>query len=205
MFYILQEARKPLLSPQTCRETHIETESNMASDTQPKARKVSWLEDQGVESRWARVGIRSGAVFVSLLFLLLVFRITFVNFVDNYHMGYKFDARTGEVTILDDVGYFVTPPIVVKIHTVDLRPWQVCINANKRVLNCKLVQFKRDKKGLELFISWHGRMDYEGGGEQTGSFTDILKSYAYEGSGKTYPFMTILRDLKPEELAEVPK
>lgn len=154
---------------------------------------------------WANLGVVVGSILVIALVLLALFRILFVNFVDNYQLGYKFDARTGEITILDEVGYYVTPPIIVKIHTVDLRPWQVCINANKRVLNCKLVQFKRDKKGLEIFISWHGRDNYEGGREEIGSFTDILKSYAYEGSGKSYPFMTILRDLKPEELAEVPK
>ena len=152
-----------------------------------------------------KFGVAMGGVLAILFVVGLLFRVLFVDFVDNYQMGYKFDTRTGAITILDEVGYYVTPPIVVKVHTVDLRPWQVCINANKRVLNCKLVQFKRDKKGLELFISWHGRNNYEGGQEGTGSFTDILKSYAYEGSGKSYPFMTILRDLKPEELTEVPK
>lgn len=161
------------------------------------------IQSQSID--WSKTWTNIGVVIGVILGIALILLISSVNFVDNYQMGYKFDTRTGEITILDEVGYYVTPPIIVKIHTVDLRPWQVCINANKRVLNCKLVQFKRDKKGLELFISWHGRKNYEGGPEETGSFTDILKSYAYEGSGKNYPFMTILRDLKPEELTEVSK
>lgn len=152
---------------------------------------------------WDRLAVGVGICLGVIVVSLLVFRVAFVTFIDNYQMGYKFDARTGETTVLDGVGYYIALPIVVKIHTVDLRPWQVCINANQRVLNCKLVQFKRDKEGLMLFLSWHGRRDYEGGSEQTGSFTDILKSYAYDGSGKSYPFLTVLRDLKPEELAEV--
>lgn len=172
----------------------------MESTEKQAIRKVSTLEEWGVTYYWARAWIRICVIFMTMLFLALFFRITFVNFVDNYQMGYKFDARTGEVTILDEVGYYVTWPIIIKIHTVDLRPWQVCINANQRVLNCKLVQFKKNKSGLELFISWHGRKNYEGGSETTGSFTDILKSYAYDGRAKGYPFLTILRDLKPEEL-----
>ncbi len=158
-----------------------------------------------LSERCIGIGVIMGVLAVIVVVLLILFRITFVDFVDNYQMGYKFDTRTGEITVLEEVGYYVTPPIVVKIHTVDLRPWQVCINANQRVLNCKLVQFNRSKEGLELFISWHGRKDYEGGNEQTGSFTDILKSYAYDGSGKNYPFMTILRDLKPGETVALPK
>lgn len=152
-----------------------------------------------------RLGIGVGVFVAITLICLALFRIMFVNFVDNYQMAYKFDTRIGEIEVLSEVGYIVTPPILVKVHTIDLRPWQVCINANQRVLNCKLVQFKKDKEGLKLFLSWHGRKDYEGGSEQIGSFTDILKSYAYDGSGKSYPFLTVLRDLKPEEVAEVQK
>lgn len=179
----------------------------MESTEKLVTRKVSALEKWGVTSYLARVWIRTVIFSMVMLFLVILFRITFVNFVDNYQMGYKFNARTGEITILDEVGYYVTWPIIVKVHTVDLRPWQVCINANQRVLNCKLVQFKKDKDGLKLFISWHGRKNYEGGSESVGSFTDILKSYAYDGRAKGYPFLTILRDLKPEELemVEMPK
>lgn len=137
-------------------------------------------------------------VFVFLL--LFIGAIIFVNcfdFVDNTELGYKFDARTGVVTKLEHSGWYLTPPIVVKIHTIDLRPKQVCINANQRVLNCKLVQF--NPEGLEVFLAWHGRKDYSTASDAVGEFADILKSYAYDGSGKSYPFLTVLRDLRPEE------
>lgn len=150
---------------------------------------------------WTKASMRLGGGLVGSVLLaligLVIFRVAFVNFVDNYELGYKYDFRTGEITALEGTGYFVTPPFLVKVHTVDLRPRQVCINANQRVLNCKLVQF--NSEGLRLFLSWHGRKDYSGDGTTTGDFTDILKSYAYDGSGKNYPFLTILRDLKPEE------
>lgn len=130
---------------------------------------------------------------------LLGFRLVCVNFVENYQLGYKFDTRTGETTILPRTGYFVTPPLLVKIHTIDLRPMQVCISSNARVLNCKLVQFNKD--GVELFISWHGRADYEGPGSgNVSNLDDILEAYAYEGTGRSYPFLTVLRELKTADL-----
>lgn len=135
-----------------------------------------------------------------------VFYIGWVDFVDNYQAGYSYDVRTGKVEVLAKKGWVINPPILVKVHTVDLRPMQVCINANARVLNCKLVQF--DPAGLELFLSWHGRDDYEGpgGSATTGAnglstqLAEILKSYAYEGSKKNYPFLKVVRELKPEEI-----
>lgn len=148
---------------------------------------------------WRSVLRLLAVTVATLLFLAIViatgFRALFVDFVDNYQVGYKFDARTGAITTLEGHGYFVTPPVVVNVHHVDLRPMQVCINANQRVLNCKLVQF--NPEGLELFLSWHGRNDYEIGGE--GNFSQIMLSYAYDGSGKNYPFLTVLRELKNEE------
>jgi len=139
----------------------------------------------------------------SLVIGLFVFRLGWVDFVDNYELGYKYDARTGQTERLGRTGYFVTSPFLVKVHSVDLRPMQVCINANARVLNCKLVQF--NSEGLEVFISWHGRGDYNGDvsnpnqASSAGNLNQILMSYAFDGSRKTYPFLKVLRELKPEE------
>lgn len=155
-----------------------------------------------------------------------IFRVLFVNFVDNYQVAYKYDLRSwkpdhGKIMVLaKDVeaggkiekvyerGWIITPPVVVKVHTVDMRPMQVCMNANARVLNCKLIQFNPD--GLELFLSWHGRDDYEGLGSSAtnnagGStvFSEILKSYAYDGN--SYPFLVVLRELKPDEVVGAKK
>jgi hypothetical protein len=138
------------------------------------------------------LGIAAGVVLGALLAGLLVFYMLFVNFVDNYELGYKFDLRTGKIVLLQKQGYVITAPFVVKVHTVDLRPMQVCINANARVLNCKLVQF--NPKGIDTFLAWHGRDTYD-----ARNLNPILMSYAYDGSGKTYPFLTVLRELKPED------
>ncbi len=124
-------------------------------------------------------------------------------FVDNYQLGYKFNLRTGATTVLTHKGYEFINPIFETVHTVDLRPRQVCINVgysgtggtdspNRRVLNCKLVQF--NPEGLGTFLSWHGRADYSGDG-----FDDLLKIYAYDRPGTTYPFLRVLRELKGEE------
>lgn len=162
------------------------------------AERSSWMFDW----RSLRRGVLGTAFILLVLAFLgaILFRMLFVNWIDNYQLPYKFDSRTGAITKLEGHGYYITPPLVVSIHHIDLRPMQVCINANQRVLNCMLVQF--NPAGLELFLSWHGRQDYEGpggGAQGTSGFSEILKSYAYEGSGKTYPFLTIVRVLKNEE------
>jgi hypothetical protein len=155
-----------------------------------------------------KIGIALAGLLVLGLFGLIVFRAAWVDHVENYELGYKFDSRDGTITVLPHTGYVVTAPVLVSVYTIDLRPMQVCINANARVLNCKLVQF--NPKGIDLFLSWHGRNDYPQGGTNTdgslssGSLNAILMSYAFDGSGKTYPFMTILRELKPEETAPTP-
>ena len=152
--------------------------------------------------KWS--AILFGGILILAFVGALLFRMMFVNFVDNYELAYKFDARSGAVTLLEGHGYYVTPPLLVSVHHIDLRPMQVCISANQRVLNCKLVQFNPD--GASQFISWHGRDNYDGPGNAsrqgsagTTTFSEILKAYAYEGTGKSYPFLTILRDLRTEE------
>lgn len=147
-------------------------------------------------------GIVSIIVVAVLIFGAMIFRGSCVSFVDSYEVGYKFDKRTGQVTLLTRTGYFINVPIVVQVHSIDLRPQQVCLSANQRVLNCKLVQF--NPEGLELFLSWHGRNDYVGGsyrgqdGEQHYyNLSEILKVYAFDPAGKEYPFLKVL-DVKAQ-------
>lgn len=125
-------------------------------------------------------------VLVIVVVLGLVLKATLVDFVDQHEVGYKFDLTSGEVIELPRTGYFITPPWV-RIGSIDLRPTQVCINANSRVLNCKLVRF--NPEGLRLFIEWHGR-------SPDNSVSEILKSYAYDGMDRNYPFLTVVTELK---------
>lgn len=142
-----------------------------------------------------KFAIITGVVFVISFILLFIFKPW--GYVDNYELGYMFDSRNGNITVLSRTGYHTRAPIFQSIHTIDLRPRQVCItvgataadSANQRVLNCKLVEF--NPKGVDLFLSWHGRGDYSGA-----SFDDLLKIYAYDGTGKTYPFLSISTELK---------
>lgn len=134
-------------------------------------------------------------ILAVLLFVgLLGFRVTCVTFVDNYELGYTYDARTGNMQFLNRTGYVVAIPLIVSVHTIDLRPMQVCMNANARVLNCKLVKFNPD--GFDTFIAWHGRGNYDGGNCATstsstscGNLNEILRSYAFDDK-QTYPFFT---------------
>ena len=138
------------------------------------------------ESKQPKFWERFVFVLVVLFILGILLWSTLVNFVDQHEVGYKFNLNTGEVIELPRTGYFFTPPWV-RIGSIDLRPTQVCINANSRVLNCKLVRF--NPKGLALFIEWHGR-------SPDNSVSEILKSYAYDGMDRNYPFLTIVTELK---------
>lgn len=133
-----------------------------------------------------------GLIVVGLL-TFWIYVANFWGFVDNYEVGYRFNARTGVIEVLDRTGWIRKEPFFEMIGTVDTRPMQVCINANSRVLNCKLVQF--DPRGLPLFLRWHGR-DWN----TTSTLEEILKSYAYDGSGRNYPFLRIVRQLQPVDV-----
>ncbi len=155
-------------------------------------------------NRTEKLLITLAAIVVLGLLSALTFRVSCVDFIDNYEFGYTFDTRTGKIEPVVDslglprTGYVITPPFLVKVHTIDLKPMQVCINANSRVLNCKLVKF--NPAGFETFISWHGRGDYDSEIDtQSGSLRQILMSYAYDGTDnieRDYPFITILKELQ---------
>lgn len=163
-------------------------------------------------------------VGITLIGILMI-RIVAVNKVDYHEFAYRWDlldggkltpiTRIGEDGKPDNrSGYIITWPLITKVHKIDLRPMQVCISAIQRVLNCKLVQFTpttigvdedgRAIDGFHLFLKWHGRDNYSNeGGTREGptTFNEILMAYAYEGSGNHYPFLRVIRELKPEELS----
>ncbi len=139
-----------------------------------------------------KTGIGVGILIVFALVVALFLRVTFVDFVDNYEFGYRFNALSGEITELDQKGYIWSAPFITKIHKIDTRPFQVKVSANDRVLNAKLVQF--NPKRYKLFISWHGRDDYD-----KMKLDPILTSYAFDPSQNDYPFLLVLKELKNEE------
>lgn len=130
-----------------------------------------------------------GSLLLISILGLLIYRYAFYGYVENYELGYQFDTSTGITKpILNQdgsprCGYVYANPLVF-VYTIDTRPMQVTINANNRVLNAKLVQF--DPKGLKTFLAWHGNGNYN-----QDALREILKSYAYDASGKDYDFLKI--------------
>jgi hypothetical protein len=148
------------------------------------------------EKSWIILG--SSVLF--LLFVAMIFRISCFGYVENYELGYTFDSVTGKTEPLLNKdgtcknGFIYANPLV-SVYTIDLRPMQVTINANNRVLNAKLVQF--NPKGFKTFVSWHGNGNYN-----QESLKDILMSYAYDPINKSYDFLTIKKELKNEDTYE---
>lgn len=141
---------------------------------------------------------------VGLALLLLVYFAACYKYIDSYQLAYAFNKwGGGKITLVEGTGYVKAIPLITEVDTIDLRPMQVCISANGRVLNCKLVEF--NPKGLDLFLSWHGRGDYAGPGNTTvgiqgciTKFCEILKVYAYDEKGTDYPFLTIKKNTSVE-------
>lgn len=158
------------------------------------------MEDYKNLNKSSKLLIVSISILLSLVLLASIVRVMFFNFVDNYELSYLFDKQTGKIELLQNPdgslksGYIYSKPFVQSVHTIDLRPMQICINANSRVLNCKLVRFNRN--GFKQFIDIHGRDSYS-----QYELQEILKSYAYDEDVnlKEYKFLEILKELKDQK------
>lgn len=118
-----------------------------------------------------------------------------IHHVDNYELGFTFDRFGGGKieSLSEEKGWIYRNRFRYAVHTIDLRPQQVSISANNRILNARLVRF--NPAGLATFVEWHGR----DAGDDTPKMYDILKSYAFGiDGGKSCPFLTIVEDMTPK-------
>lgn len=144
--------------------------------------------------------IWTAALAVVALVGFIFWWIFWVTTVDNYELGFVFDRVTGKIEKVEKQGWVIRTPIRYSVHTLDLRPYQLTISANERVLNAKLVRF--NPEGLETFVEWHGRS----AGDSTSNLKEILKCYAFDmADGKDCPFLTVLQDIAPNQGALQPK
>ncbi|MBX4181581.1 hypothetical protein KW807_01815 [Candidatus Parcubacteria bacterium] len=122
--------------------------------------------------------------------VFLIWYNAWVTKIEKNEMGYAFNKRNGQIEKFDRSGWIVRTPWWYDVYAIDLRPSQVCMNANNRVLNCKLVKFNPD--GFSTFIEWHGP-----GAGQGEWIYEILKSYAFNvNEGRDCPFLTITDDMR---------
>ena len=134
---------------------------------------------------------------VASFFGLLIWRALWVTNVDKHQLAFSFDRKTGEIEVIDHTGWVVLTPIRYSVHRIDLRPYQLTISVNQRVLNAKLVRF--DPKGLATFVEWHGR----NAGDYTGNLLEILKCYAFDmAEGKDCPFLKVIQVIAPNQGAQ---
>ncbi len=120
-----------------------------------------------------------------------------VKFVDTHELGFVYDKYSGNIEKVAHTGWVVRTPLRYSVHTIDLRPYQVQISANQRILNAKLVRF--DPKGLDTFVIWHGR----DAGDDISALKEILKCYAFDKeNGQDCPFLEVINEVAP---AQAPK
>lgn len=138
-----------------------------------------------------------GTIIVSVVVAFIGFLIWYgawVNFVENYEYGFSYDKFTGKVKQVEHSGWIVANPWAYTIHKIDMRPYQVSISANARILNAKLVRF--NPAGLATFIEWHGR----NAGDNVLNLQEILKCYAFDrDEGRDCPFLEVVSVLAPSQ------
>ena len=167
----------------------------MTDEERKKAYAWENVKDIVRLSFWGTLGL----LIVGLIGFLIWCAFWVTN-IDQHELGFTFDRNAKEgteaVQIVPYKGWVVRTPFKYSVHTIDLRPYQITISANERVLNAKLVQFNPD--GLQTFVKWHGRR----AGDMHSQFLEILKCYAFDkAEGKDCPFITILQDIAPNQSA----
>jgi len=143
------------------------------------------------------------AALVATFVLAIVVRVTVFTYVDVHEFGYTFNAMTGEAKPIAKNGYVATPPLLVSVYTIDVRPVQVCITANvggagvaARTLNCKLVRF--NPEGFDTWLEYQGSGSYSGG-----ALEHTLKAYAYEDAGRDYSFLDEIIEMEAQHASAV--
>jgi len=119
-----------------------------------------------------------------------------VHSVDKHQFCYSFDRANGQIESFTNSGWVVRTPIRYSVHIIDLRPTQLTLNANQRVLNAKLVRF--NPEGISTFIQWHGCGT--GSGDNSYQMHEILKSYAFDReNGADCPFLEVISEIAPNQ------
>lgn len=145
-------------------------------------------------NKWQKIGTGFGTIIVVAVVCVIVWFCLWVSFVDKHELGFTYDKMTGMIEKIERNGWIVRTPVRYKVHKIDLRPYQIQISANERILNAKLVRF--DPEGLETFVSWHGRA----AGDDINALKEILKCYAFDKlEGKDCPFLVVVSELSPNQ------
>ena len=134
-------------------------------------------------------------VTITVITSLILFWTLFLNHIAPQQIGIAYDSVNGEVSVQRHPGWYLTHPLV-QVASVETRPFQVCLNAGARILNCKLIRFNPD--GANEFVKLQGFHYWNGGtcnNCNTTEFSRIMMGYAY--SERTYPFIEVLEEIKP--------
>lgn len=135
-----------------------------------------------------------------------LFFLFFLNHTAPQEIGVAYNSVTGEVTVQEHPGWYVTHPLVF-VATIDTRPFQVCIGAGARVLNCKLIRFKPE--GVKEFVHLQGFHYWNGiptsctsglsdSRQSCYGISGVLMGYAY--ADRPYSFLEILEEIKPNKV-----
>ena len=124
-----------------------------------------------------------GISLVTLSILALSFYVLCLNHVSVNEIGIAYNSRTGDLTIQNHAGWYITSPLV-KTTTLSMLPQVVHIPSNARVINTKIVRLKPEF--ILDFIKLQG-FSYE----LNSCLNYTLMGYAF--SGQNYTFLEIVQ------------
>ena len=147
---------------------------------------------------WQKVLTTAAAMAIISVIGFLIWYGLWVTTVENYELGFSFDRKTGKIEQINHQGWVIRTPVRYSVHAIDMRPHQLTISANQRVLNAKLVRF--NPKGLATFVEWHGRS----AGDDVYNLQEILKCYAFDvADGRDCPFLEVIQEIAPQQGAQL--
>ena len=124
----------------------------------------------------------------SVIFLMFMFYLLFLNHTSINEIGIAYNSSNGEITIQKEPGWYITGPLV-RVAYVSTLPTRVEIPSQANVVVAKMVVFKPE--GVKEFIRIQG-FSYT----INTSYKNIMLGYAF--SGNDYPFMEIIQETTKE-------
>lgn len=139
------------------------------------------------------------------VFLLLMFLLGWVNFLDSHHLGIARNTITGEMKAVGPGGIYVTGPWW-RVARVETRTMRVTVESGGRGYSGKLIQFQPehwqefvDTEGFRYWW-WSNRISFNWGYDVTyRGVPDVLRGYAYSPKVDEYKFIEVLAEYESAE------
>lgn len=121
----------------------------------------------------------------SLVVGFFLFYFLFLNHVSVNELGVAYNASNGNMVAQEHPGWYLTSPLT-RVAYLNLLPERVEIPSSAKVINAKMVRFKKE--------GWREYVEIQGFGYDLNT-TQSSAMLGYAFSGKDWPFLEITEEL----------